>query len=112
MRFMIVMCALLVSLSSCKKADDPAPSTQSENTIELKNGYERGPANKEASEAFSLANDFVKHEKDLRRFLITEPSAHGNGEEFEVHYKLFTKSEESEAIVRVDLRTRQCTRIK
>lgn len=84
----------------------------SNNNLELKNGYEYGLAERDPSLAFSLANGFIQREKDLRRFLITEPSVRGNNGVYDVRYKLLTKSEESEAIVRVDIRNKRCKRIK
>jgi len=106
--------AVLAEIDNVKKAIETvlvpyetAEDGKAENTLELKDGYQYGPANKEASEAFALANDFIKHEKDLRRFLITQPSVSRKDEGFEVRYKLLTKSEESEAIVRVDLQAKK-----
>ncbi len=84
----------------------------SNNNLELKNGYEHGPAEIGASIAFNLANGFIQRQQDLRRFLITEPSVGGMDGVYDVHYKLLTKSEENEAIIRVDIRNKRCKRIK
>jgi hypothetical protein len=83
-----------------------------ENKLVLKNGTEQGPADSDAAIAFSLANEFIKHERDLHRFIITDPSIRKHGERYEVTYRLLEKSEESEAIVGVDIKSRKCTRIK
>jgi len=82
------------------------------NTLELKDGYEYGPSDPDARRAFDLANEFIKREKDLKRFLITEPSVEGTEPVFQVHYRLLAKGDDLEAIVEVDTQTGQCSRIK
>ncbi|MFH1693897.1 MAG: hypothetical protein ABH890_06410 [Bacillota bacterium] len=87
----------------------------SNNNLELKNGYEYGPAETGPSIAFNLANEFIQRQKDIKRFLITKPSVssiNGMNDLYEVRYKLLTKSEESEAVVRVDIKNKTCKRIK
>ena len=88
------------------------PSAITDNQPQLTDAAARGPSERGASIAFELANGFIKKEEDLHRFLITPNSVSGDGSVYIVRYKLRTKSEESEAVVRVDIETKTCRRVK
>ncbi len=108
-RVTVVAAAVALGLAGCQGRSSPVPSEQPVRP----SGVEHGPAEKGASIAAGLAEDFMKTQSDADQYSKRATVVHPEGTGvYVVRFQLLDNSSKNHALVRAIPAERRCERIR